>query len=294
MTVTAEHEAPQATAAGATDAVTVSFGDPQQAVFGLARVGLVPGEPPTASGMGVLFDGGEIVEVRAEGGVEIAAADWEHARAGGVATEVVEPLQSWRVRFEGAFDLELEALSPAVVLGADDPVAKAGGMEGYEHLVRVRGTVTTAAGERRVDCLGQRGHSWGAPDWGTIALTRTLSAWFDTENAVTVATVRRGGDSHHGDEAVAGWIVSDGQPVAVGEPLVSTTYDQEGRQRHAGLELWLDPDEPGYPHRAAGQVLCGTTLDLGRLRLDCAFLAWRMEGRTGVGRYDVLRRTDAA
>ncbi len=46
------------------------------------------------------------------------------------------------------------------------------------------------------------------------------------------------------------------------------------------------------PHRAAGEVVCGTTLDLGRLRLDCAFFMWRMEGRSGVGRYDVLRRAD--
>jgi hypothetical protein len=78
-------------------------------------------------------------------------------------------------------------------------------------------------------------------------------------------------------------------PVPVSEPLISTTTDGEGRQRHAGLELWLDPDG-GFPRRAAGEVLCGTTLDLGRLRLDAAFFAWRMEGRTGIGRYDVLRR----
>ena len=62
-----------------------------------------------------------------------------------------------------------------------------------------------------------------------------------------------------------------------------------GRQRHAGLELWVGED--GFPRRAAGEVLCGTTLDLGRLRLDCAFFRWRMDGREGVGRYDVLRRT---
>jgi hypothetical protein len=37
-------------------------------------------------------------------------------------------------------------------------------------------------------------------------------------------------------------------------------------------------------------VLCGSTLDLGELRLDCAFLHWRMGGRSGIGRYDLLRR----
>ena len=73
------------------------------------------------------------------------------------------------------------------------------------------------------------------------------------------------------------------------DPRLSTTYDAGGRQRHAGLELWVDED--GFPRRAAGEVVCGTTLDLGRLRLDCAFFRWRMDGREGVGRYDVLRRT---
>jgi hypothetical protein len=36
--------------------------------------------------------------------------------------------------------------------------------------------------------------------------------------------------------------------------------------------------------------VAGTSLDLGRLRLDCAFFRWRSGGREGVGRYDVLRR----
>jgi hypothetical protein len=275
-----EHEAPQARGEGASDAYTVSFGDLSERVYGLARLGVVPGDPPTRSGMGLLFDGTDPVAVRAEGAVS------EDSPAG-VTMETVEPLRRWRVAFEG-FDLELEALTDAVALDPKDPVAKAGGMEGYEQLVRVRGT---AAG-RRIDCLGQRGHSWGAPDWSKIALTRTLTAWMDTETAVSLSAVRPSSVKHHADEAVAATLITGGAAVPVAEPLVSTTYDGDGRQRHAGLELWLDA-EGGFPYRAAGEVLCGTTLDLGRLRLDAAFFAWRGEGRTGVGRYDVLRRADS-
>ena len=272
------HEAPQARGDGASDAFTFAFGDPQHQLFGLARVGHVPGDPPTRSGMGLLFDGGEPVAVRAEG-------DSADDAPAGVSQEVVEPLRRWRVAFGDAFALDVEALGPPAVLDAGDPVARAGGMEGYEQLVRVRGTV---AG-RTVDCLGQRGHSWGAPDWSKLALTRTISAWLDTETAVSIVAVRTASAKHHADEAVAATLVQAGTPVRIAEPLVSTTFDGEGRQRHAGLELWLDP-EGGYPHRAAGEVLCGTTLDLGRLRLDAAFFAWRMEGRSGVGRYDILRK----
>ena len=275
-----ELEAPQARGDAGSDAFTISFGDLGASVFGLARLGHVPGSGVPHSGMGLLFDGTEPVAVRAEG---------EGAAPAGVEMEVVEPLRRWRVRFGDAFDLEVEALTAPGALDPKDPVARAGGMQGYEQLCRVRGT---AAG-RTIDTLGQRGHSWGAPDWSKIALTRTLSAWLDTETAVSVVAVRPSSAKHHADEAVAATLFASGEPHRVAEPLVSTTWDAEGRQRHAGLELWLSLDEPGYPYRAAGEVLCGTTLDLGRLRLDAAFFRWRMEGRVGVGRYDVLRRADA-
>jgi hypothetical protein len=271
-----EHEAPQARGDGASDAWTYAFGDVKARVYGLARAGLVPGDPPARSGMGLLFEGTEPVAVRAEGAVT-------GARAAGVTHDIVEPLRRWRVAFEDVFALDVEALGAPAVLDAGHPVARLGGMAGYDQLCRFRGTVRG----RRVDCLGQRGHAWGAPDWSKLALTRTISAWLDTETAVSVSAVRPASAKHHADEAVAAMLVQGGVPVEVAEPLVSTTFDDDGRQRHAGLELWLDPD--GYPHRAAGEVLCGTTLDLGRLRLDAAFFAWHMEGRAGVGRYDVLQ-----
>jgi hypothetical protein len=51
----------------------------------------------------------------------------------------------------------------------------------------------------------------------------------------------------------------------------------------------VGPDDE-LPRRASGSAACGTTLELGRLRLDCAFFEWHMEGRAGMGRYDILRR----
>jgi hypothetical protein len=124
-----------------------------------------------------------------------------------------------------------------------------------------------------------------------MALARTVSGWVDEDLGFTLSAIRPSKASDHGREVIAATILEAGAPVAVADPRLSTTYDAEGRQRHAGLELWLDEDRA---RRAAGDVLCGTTLDLGRLRLDCAFFRWRMDGREGVGRYDVLRRVDAA
>jgi hypothetical protein len=123
-----------------------------------------------------------------------------------------------------------------------------------------------------------------------------VGAWLDEDLAVSLMAIRPAGAAHHDQEKVAATILDrdadSDQPraTAVREPRLSTTYDAEGRQIAAGLELFVD--EEGFPRRAAGEVRCGTTLDLGRLRLHCAFFRWRMEGRTGVGRYDVLARAD--
>ncbi|MBA3326894.1 MAG: hypothetical protein H0T43_01145 [Solirubrobacterales bacterium] len=291
MSIGVEHEAPRADAGpGFSDAVTFAFGDSAAAVYGIARVGLAGGG---GSGLAVLFADSEAVAASAEGAVKVDVHAWESVRAAGVSTTVQAPLQAWTADYEGdeaGFALRFEAVSAPAVLQADAPVARAGGMQGYEQLCAVTGTARIGAREVRIDCLGQRGHLWGTPDWERIELARTLCAWLGEDRAVTLTAVRPAAASNHADEEIAAWLLEGGEPVAVADPRLSTTYDARLRQRRAGLELWSD-DEGAFARRAAGEVLCGTTLDLGRLRLDTAFFAWRMEGRTGVGRYDVLRRS---
>jgi hypothetical protein len=297
VTVTPEHDAPRPrTGDGFSDAVTVAFGDARADLYGIARLGLADNG---ASGLAILFHGGEPVAVKAEGGVEAGEpVSWDEVSAAGLDTEVVEPLRAWRLQFasdEASLDLDLRALGAVAELDPGDPVAQTGGMTGFEQACRVTGSAIVGGRRIDVDGLGQRGHSWGAPDWDRIALARTVAAWLDDELAVSLTAIRPAGAKHHEDERVAATIL-DRDPESGAEratPVLdarlSTTYDGDGRQRAAGLELYVD--EEGFPRRAAGEVLCGTTLDLGRLRLDCAFLRWHMEGRTGVGRYDVLRRT---
>ena len=281
---------------GFSDAVTFAFGDAQTRLYGVARVGLA-GE--VASGLAVLFSGREPVAAGAQGAVAVSKLAWEAVCAAGVRTTVEEPLQAWTVRFdgeEGGFDLRFEARSAPAVLAGDSAAARAGGMEGYEQLCAVTGTVRAGGREHQVRCLGQRGHLWGTPDWDRMALARTVTAWLGDDLGVSLLAVRPAKASTHLDEAVGAWVFEGGPPaapVAIFDPRLSTTYDAGLRQRRAGLELWAN-EEGGFARRAAGEVLCGTSLDLGRLRLDTAFFEWRMEGRAGVGRYDVLRRTDAS
>ncbi len=271
---------------GFTDAVSFAFADREAGLYGLARLGMADAE---GSALAVLFSGREPAGLVAEGGAALpVGAGWARLELPGLAAAVDVPLERWQVAMapgdgEG-FELTFEAISAPAAFAA-------GGMEGYEQLCRVSGT---AAG-RPVDCLGQRGHSWGAPDWSTIALTRSLGAWLEDGSSVALGAIRPAGAHDHASEQVWATLLDADGVLPVLDPRLSTTYDGDGHQRRAGLELWMDEEEEDtYPHRGSGEVLCGSSLELGQLRLDCAFFAWRLDGREGVGRYDVLRRADAA
>jgi hypothetical protein len=294
MTVVAGDEAPRASDDPAfRDAVTFSFGDPVAELYGLARVGLGGG---AASGFAVVYAGDELAGASTEAQVTLdAPTGWEAVSAAGVRCDVVAPLESWTVQYDGddaGFELRFEAISAPAALDPDGAIAQAGGMAGYEQLCNVTGQVRHGGRSRPVRCLGQRGHQWGTPDWSRIELARTLTAWMGADRAVTLTAVRPAKARHHDEEAVGGFLIDRGEPVAIFDPRLSTTYDGQLRQRGAGLELWMS-EEGGYARRAAGRAVCGTTVDLGELRLDSAFFAWRMEGRVGTGRYDVLRRVGA-
>jgi hypothetical protein len=300
MTIQPEYDAPRPRIEdGFSDAVTVAFGDPRADLYGVARLGLADNG---ASGLVILFHRGEPVAVQAEGGVDAGEPrSWDEVSAAGLDAEVIEPLREWRLSYasdDASFDLGLRAVGAIAELHPDDPVARAGGMAGYEQACRVSGSATVGGERVTVDGLGQRGHSWGAPDWERISLARTVAVWMGDDLTVSLAAIRPAGASHHEDEEVAATLLEldpeteEPRASPVLDPRLSTVYDAGGRQRAAGLELYLDEDGPA--RRAAGDVVCGTTLDLGRLRLDCAYFRWRMEGRTGFGRYDVLRRAAAS
>jgi len=284
-----EHErARPARGDGFVDAVTVSWGDRRSGLYGLARIGLSAGG---ASALAVLFAGREPVAAVARDGLAADGADWDSLQAGGVAMATGAPLERWSVRFASedgrhGFELELEAASEPASL--DDAVARAGGMEGYEQLCVARGTARVDGEVRELACLGQRGHTWGAPDWSRIALARSLTVWADGGPGVALSAIRPAGAANHSQEAVWAALLGPDEVKPVADPRLSTTYDGAGHQRRAGLELWVT-DEDDMPERASGEVLCGSTLELGPLALDLAFFAWHFEGREGVGRYDVLR-----
>jgi hypothetical protein len=288
--VTAER-ARHPTGPGFADAVTFAFADPAEDLYGLAR--LVLWGDSTGNALAVLFAGGEPVTQLSRRNVPVdEAAGFERLAIAGLEATIDQPLERWTIRFDGgehAFALTFEAAGPPAELDAAEPAVRAGELPGYEQLCHVHGTVRLGAQTHEVRCRGQRGHSWGVPDFDRIAAWRMLGAWLEDGTGVVLRAVRPMDAAAHGDESNWAAVLGAGGNLRVDDPRLSTTYDDAGRQQRAGLELWVG-EEDSYPRRAAGEVLCGSTVDLGPLRLDCAFVRWRMGGRSGVGRYDVLRR----
>lgn len=300
------------------DAVTCVFADQQSGVQGTIRLGLAGG---VASGLMMIFVDGSPAVTKAEGGIAVTGAleSYGELRVAGIQHQVVTPHERWTVDAAtdtGALELRFEAAGPPFRLDPEHETARWGGLEGYEQPCRVTGHVTVVGpgGSRRIaiDGLGQRGHQWGAPDWTRLTVTRTITGWFGGDVAFNVSAMRPEGVESHADEiswasvsrvprpeldedaddetADAVEPTSDAQPEAISTPgpRISTTMDESGRQIDATIELWESDEGPVWT--ATGEAIAGTTLALGRLRLDMAFFRWRMNGREGVGRYDILQR----
>jgi hypothetical protein len=143
---------------------------------------------------------------------------------------------------------------------------------------------------RDVSCLGTIGETREPPAWAELAAVRLVSAIFDDEHAFLALARRPLKAKGHGDELVTAHLLAGGEWLAVEDARISTVYDGQGRQRSAGLELWLPGED--FPRRASGSVRAGLTLGLEGLRVEAGLVAWRMEGRDGAGSYEITVRAD--
>jgi hypothetical protein len=149
---------------------------------------------------------------------------------------------------------------------------------------RVRGSLDGT----ELDCLGTATETVSPPRWDELDAVRGLSALFDDTHAVVALARRPRGAIGHGQEDVVAWLVSDDHVARVEDARISTVYDGDGRQRTAGLELWMPGED--FPRRASGTAVAGTTLSLDGLRVNAAVFSWTMEGRDGAGAYEVTIR----
>jgi hypothetical protein len=118
---------------------------------------------------------------------------------------------------------------------------------------------------------------------------RSIGVVFSDGGLLALTAVRPPGSPAHGDETVAAVLCGpDGAPAEASEALLSTEYGEDGVQRRATLELWLD-DEEGQPLRGAGTLISSAAVRRDGLLADIAFFRWSLQGREGLGHYEIVR-----
>ena len=87
-------------------------------------------------------------------------------------------------------------------------------------------------------------------------------------------------------------LLEAGELQTVEDARISTVYDGDGRQRNAGLELWLPGEE--FPRRASGSVIAGSSLELEAVEVHVAVFSWRLNARDATGAYELIVRREPA
>jgi hypothetical protein len=203
---------------------------------------------------------------------------------GPVRAEGNGPDEEWRLT-GGGVELTFTPAGEAAELDLPDA-----GVTSLYQLARVHGMVTLDGAEREVDCAGQRSLRLGTLDGKRFGTLRTVSGWFGDADGVAVLAARPRRARGHDSELLAGVLLEGGVPVRVAEPRLSSTYTADGIPARVGLELWLgeDDDADQYARRAAGETI-GRAAACEDPPLRSAVLRWRMQGREGVGVYELLR-----
>jgi hypothetical protein len=195
------------------------------------------------------------------------------AHAGGPRLE--EDGEGWRAELPGRLSLRLESVSAELDLGGVSA-----------RVCRVSGE----AERRQVDCLGTFSTTAVAPRWDELDAIRSISALVDERHALLALARRPRGAGGHGQELVQAGLLEEGELHEVEEARISTVYDGGGRQRSAGLELWLPGEE--FPHRGSGLVIAGSSIDLDPVHVHAAVFRWRLDGREGIGAYELMVRAE--
>ena len=188
--------------------------------------------------------------------------------------ELAQDGDTLRAQLGDRLRLELEPRTEAVDVG---PVRA--------RVCRVTGEVDGTP----VDCLGTAAETREPPEWDRLDALRSLSLLAAEDHALLAVARRPRGSAGHGDELVSAKLFAEGELLDVEDARISTVYDGDGRQRSAGLELWMPGED--FPRRAWGSAIAGTSLELEGLQVHAAVFAWRLEGADALGAYELTVRS---
>src|ERR1700761_2063534 len=120
-------------------------------------------------------------------------------------------------------------------------------------------------------------------------LRRSIGIVFADGGLLTLSGTAPADGGGHGDEPLlAGLCDPDAAPLPFAEALLSTEYGEDGVQRRATLELWLDGEDM-RPVRGAGTLISSIAAEADGVQTRIAFFRWALEGRDGLGHYEIAR-----
>lgn len=120
-------------------------------------------------------------------------------------------------------------------------------------------------------------------------IRRSIGIVFADGGLLTLSGTAPAGEGGHGEEPLLAVLCDpDAAPIAFQEALLSTEYGEDGVQRRATLELWLDAED-GRPLRGGGTLINSVAAEVDGLATRIAFFRWSVEGREGLGHYEIAR-----
>jgi len=123
----------------------------------------------------------------------------------------------------------------------------------------------------------------------SLILRRSIGIVFADGGLLAITSALPAGAREHGEEEVAAVLCDpDAAPVAFDEALLSTEYGEDGVQRRVTLELWPEAED-GRPLRGAGTLISSSSVKRRGLNAEIAFFRWSVEGREGLGTYEIAR-----
>jgi hypothetical protein len=270
------------------DSVSIDFSDPEGQLFGLGRMTRLPNQGRSRANL-ILFAAGELAE-HAQLERDVSFDDWSEASLDGVRIATTEPLERWSLEAssgETSLELKAEAITGPRVPPDRAPVDRAG-IDLYEQLCGVKGTVKALGRTQEVSCLGRRVHSWGTFAWNEIDRWRTLYAVSPSGRGISVLAALPAGSTGHGEELRAARFLDEDDPRQFEDVYVSTVYDAERLPAKAGLELWETDDE--IPRRLGGEAICAMRTRIANHELIVSFFRWSIDDETAYGCYEVASK----
>jgi hypothetical protein len=131
----------------------------------------------------------------------------------------------------------------------------------------------------------------GMSEQGNVARRSIGIVFSDGGLLALTSALPRGGTGIDDEQMTAVLCDPDGAPLTFEETLLSTEYGEDGIQRRATLELWPSVEEM-RPLRGAGSLISSVRVRREGLDSQIAFFRWAVEGREGLGTYEVARTVD--